>query len=133
MATIFNAKLTISHDHDKKLAYPVVKCNINFNGLEYCQMQTCVESTLFKLKCQLWGADEFLTGADDLLYTYPTVHFYPDADPARTESAKFEAILGEGVLDEDWGVDEIYGKLILVNLLTMKPITKKTNVVSHSF
>jgi hypothetical protein len=41
--------------------------------------------------------------------------------------------LGEGVLDEDWGQDEIYGKLLLTNLSTATQITKKTNEVHHSF
>ena len=35
-------------------------------------------------------------------------------------------------MDEDWGQDEVYGKLILTNLFSLVPVTKKTNVVHHS-
>ena len=96
-------------------------------------MKTCAGSRLFKLKCQLWGADSGLTGANDFLFTYSNVFFFPDSTPAATESRKFEVVLGEGVLDEDWGEDEVYGLLILVNLSSLVQITKKTNTVSHSF
>ena len=48
-------------------------------------------------------------------------------------SFEYTATVGEGLLDEDWGTDEIYGKLILYNLFTFVQIKKKTNTVSHSF
>ena len=44
----------------------------------------------------------------------------------------FEVLLGEGVLDEDWGQDEVYGLLKLVNLSTLVEVKKKTNTVAHS-
>jgi hypothetical protein len=49
------------------------------------------------------------------------------------EERSFDVTLGEGVLDEDWGQDEVYGKLALVNLFTLVKIEKKTNTVSHHF
>lgn len=133
MATITDANLTISHDHTKKLARAVVRCKVNFTPLELCQMRICPQVKLFKLKCQLWGADSGLTGADDHLFTYTNVFFYPDANPAATENAVFDVTLGEGVLDEDFGRDEIFGRLQLVNLYTQTQVIKKTNQVSHSF
>ena len=133
MATITDAKLVITHDHEKKLARPVVTCKVNFTGLELCQMKACREYKMFKLKCQLWGSDSGLTGADDFLWTYATVYYFPDPTPTATESRSFDVTLGEGVLDEDWGEDEVYGKLILTNLASMVSITKKTNTVSHHF
>lgn len=133
MATITNAVLAISHDHTKKTARPVVKCTVNFTPLELCQMKTCAGTRLFKLKCQLWGADSGLTGADDFLYTYSNVFYFPDPSPTPSENRAFDVLVGEGLLDEDWGEDEIYGKLILQNLSTMVQITKKTNEVHHSF
>jgi hypothetical protein len=87
---------------------------------------------LFKLKCQLWVEDSGLTGADDCLFTYQTVFFFPDATPTGSEIRTFEVVLGEGVLDEAWGQDEVYGKLILTNLFSLVPVTKKTNVVHPS-
>jgi hypothetical protein len=96
-------------------------------------MKNCPEVKWFKLKCQLWGSDSGLTGADDYLYTYSTVKYFPDTTPSLTESATFDVTLGEGVLDEDWGTDEVYGKLKLGNLFTLVTLTKNTNTVSHSF
>ena len=133
MATITDAQLRITHDHEKRTARPVVTCKVNFTGMEYCLMKGCPEQNMFKLRCQLWGADSGLTGADDYLYTYGTVYFFPDPTPAGTESRTFDVTVGEGVLDEDWGTDEVYGKLILYNLFTLTSIKKKTNTVSHRF
>ena len=133
MATITDAVLSISHDHTKKLARAVVKCKVNFTPLELCQMKACKEARHFKLRCQLWGADSGLTGADDFLFTYTNVFYYPDATPNATENATFDVTLGEGVLDEDFGVDEVYGKLRLTNLSSQAQVTKKTNQVSHRF
>jgi hypothetical protein len=79
MATITDAQLSLAHDHRKKTVNAVVKCKVKFTALELCQMKTCSGSKLFKLKCQLWGEDSGLTGADDFLFTYPTVFFFPDA------------------------------------------------------
>ncbi len=133
MATITDAKLSISHDHEKKLARCIVTCKVNFTPVEFCLMRACPNVRWFKLKCQLWGSDSGLTGSDDFLYTYPMVRYYPDPTPSATESATFDVTLGEGVLDEDWGEDEVYGKLILVNLNTLVSVSKKTNTVSHHF
>jgi hypothetical protein len=133
MATITNAKLNIRHDHTKKTAHAVVTCDVNFTPLEQCQMQNCPRTRFFKLKCQLWGEDGGLTGADDFLFTYSNVFFFPDPSPTGTESRTFDVVLGEGVLDEDFGEDEIYGLLKLVNLATLVELKKKTNTVHHSF
>jgi len=133
MATLTNRKLTLRHDHTKKTVLATVTCDVNFTELELCHMKTCPGARLFKLKCQLWGEDSGLTGADDLLFTYSNVFFFPDTTPTATENRKFEVLLGEGVLDEDWGQDEVYGLLKLVNLSTLVEVKKKTNTVSHSF
>jgi hypothetical protein len=90
--------LSLTHDHTKKTVRAVVRCNVNFTPLELCQMKTCTGVRHFKLKCQLWGADSGLFGADDFLYTYPTVHYFPDPTPAATEACTFDVLLGEGVL-----------------------------------
>lgn len=133
MATITDRTLSLSHDHNKKTVRAVVTCKVNFTALELCQMKACPGSRLFKLKCQLWGADSGLTFGDDFLFTYSDVFFFPDPSPTGTESRTFTVLLGEGVLDEDWGQDEVYGKLILTNLSSLVVVKKKTNTVSHSF
>ena len=53
--------------------------------------------------------------------------------PNAKENRTFEALLSEGVLDEDSGQDEVYGLLKLINLSTLIEIKKKTNTVSHHF
>jgi hypothetical protein len=133
MATIANATLSLAHDKTKKTVNSVVRCTVNFTALELCQMKNCKDVRLFKLKCQLWGEDSGLNFGDDFLFTYTTVFFFPDPSPTGSETRTFEVVLGEGVLDEDWGQDEVYGKLILTNLYTLVAVTKKTNVVHHSF
>ena len=138
MATISNRALKITHDHRKNTANPVVTCTVRFSTLELCQMKNCPEARLFKLKCQLWGADisvgEWWRGSDDYLYTYNDVNYFPDPTPSASEPRTFDVTVGEGLLDEDWlGTDEIYGLLLLYNLLTGTVIKKRTNVVSHSF
>ena len=132
MATITNAVLSFAHDHEKKTVRTVVRCTVNFNALELCQMKMC-KGRWFKLKCQLWGADSGLTGADDYLYTYSNVFYFPDVTPNTIENRVFDVVLGEGVLDEDWGQDEVYAKVILQNLNTFVSTTKKTNTVHHNF
>ena len=132
MATITNATLALAHDRTKKTVKATVRCNVNFTALELCQMKQC-GGNWFKLKCQLWGEDSGLTGADDFLFTYTTVFFFPDGSPTATETRTFDVVLGEGVLDEDWGQDEVYAKLILTNLVTLVQVKKNTNTVVHSF
>ena len=61
MATITNAKLTLRHDRRKKTVLATVNRDVNFTDLELCQMKMCEGAPLFKLKCQLWGADSGLT------------------------------------------------------------------------
>ena len=133
MAEITDRKLTIKHDHSKNTAHAVVTCKITFTGLELCMMRACPEERMFVLKCQLWGADSGFTGSDDFLYTYSTVFAFPDGSPSSPESRTFDVTVGESILDEDWGKDEVYGRLILRNLFTMVEKRRHTNTVSHSF
>ena len=37
------------------------------------------------------------------------------------------------MLDEDWGQDEVYGLIRLVNLSSLVEVRKKTNTVHHNF
>jgi hypothetical protein len=133
MASITDVKLRISHDQDKKLAHVEVSCKLAFTTLEVCLMQACEKSRLFKLKCGLWGEDSWFTGADDYLYTMPDVYFFPDGSPSLSESRTFKVTVGEGLLDEDWGRDEVYARVYLSNYLTQTTISRKSNVVKHHF
>lgn len=133
MATITNATLALVHDHRKKTVKATAKCRVNFTALELCQMKNCSGARFFKLKCQLWGEDSGLTFGDDFLFTYSEAFFFPDASPTASEDRTFDVLLGEGVLDEDWGKDEVYALFKLVNLYTTSEVKKKSNTVSHSF
>ena len=130
MATISNATLTISHDHDKKTARVIAKCRVNFTSYEQAQMNQGLQ---FKLKCKLWGADSGFNGEDDDLYTLSPAKYFPDATPGPSETVTYDVTLGEDVLDEDNGVDDIYARFTLINLYTLWPVTKKTNEIHHSF
>lgn len=130
MATITELKLSISHNHTTKTAAPVVTGKIAFSSYELNQMK---EGLKFRLKCQLWGEDSGLTGADDYLYTFDKIMYYPDKTPAALESFTFEKTLGEGVLDEDLGRDEVYARAALTNLYTLITVRKNSNTVSHYF
>jgi hypothetical protein len=132
-------QLKIDHDKTNKTVRAVVKARINFTQYEMSQMQ---QGLRFKLRCQLWGQDNSsdapLDPADDPLYVLEDVKYYPDATPAVTEDAVFDVTLGEGVLDEDFGlsrfeIDEIYAKLILINEFTGGKVRRKTNVVEGIF
>lgn len=146
MASITNAKLTLTHDHKRKTVTAVVTCEVNFSVLELCIMKNCPSARLFRLKCELRGSDVRGFGAWSptspdfpaqvgALWTYTKVYFYPDASPIAVERPTFDSgVLGEGVLDEDLrGEDDVYGLLRLTNYLSGGQITKKTNTVHHSF
>ncbi len=130
MATITHRNLTINHNHTAKSAKVMVTCKANFTAFEMAQMKQGLQ---FKLVCQLWGDDSGLTGADDFLYTIPSAKFFPDGTPSASENIAFEATVGEGLLNEDLGTDEIYARLKLSNLYTQVTIAGNTNIVSHNF
>ena len=129
MASISNPRLDIKHDHAKKTARVLITANLNFTEYEMAQIR---QGLRFKLQTKLWGADSGFNGSDDVLYTL-TPKYYPDSTPNATEKVSFDVTLGEGVLDEDWGTDEVYARLTLVNLYTQVAVTRKTNQVSHDF
>lgn len=130
MASITELKLSINHNHSTKTATPLVTGKIAFSAYELNQMK---EGLKFRLKVQLWGEDSGLTGADDYLYTFDKIIYYPDANPSALESFTFEKTLGEGLLDEDLGTDEVYAKAYLSNLYTLVTVKKSSNTVSHSY
>ena len=105
-------------------------CKVNFTAFEMNQMKAGLR---FKLICQLWGEDSGLTGDDNFLYTIPTVKFFPDGTPSASENVALEVTVGEGLLNEDLGTDEVYARLKLSNLYTLVTISGNTNIVSHSF
>jgi hypothetical protein len=134
MATITTAVLSISHDHTKKTATPVVRTSVLFSPIELHQMITH-PGRWFKLKCELWAKDTLLgeDGRDDLLYIYNDVYFFSDGNQTALESRIFQVVVGEGLLNEDVGIDEIYAKVRLTNLITSVTITRNSNVVVHSY
>lgn len=130
MATITNRNLTINHNHTAKSAKVMATCKVNFSAFEMAQMKQGLQ---FKLICQLWGEDSGLNGADDFLYTIPNAKFFPDGTPNASENVAFEATVGEGLLNEDLGTDEVYARMKLSNLYTLVTIAGNSNVVTHSY
>jgi hypothetical protein len=134
MASLSNVVLTLVRDRVKKTVNVKVTGNVNFTPLEMCMMKQCKDSGLFKLRCKLWGEDSPLfTGADDLLFIFPNVFTYPDGNPTNPENFTFQTIVGESLLNEDWGQDEIYARAELTNNMSLTTVTKKSNVVKGWF
>ena len=132
MVYITDATLTISHDHTKKTARPIARAKINFSPIEFCMMKNCQETKLYRVNCQLWGSDPW-PNPDDYRYTYNQVFYLPDQSPNASESVTFDNTVGQGVLNEDWGRDEIYAKIIAYNLFTFGRSDRNTNTVKHHF
>ena len=107
-----------------------VECDIKFNELELCQMRTCEKTTLFELRCSLYGDDPLF---DDHLFDFGEVKSYPDGSPASDVHAVFETNATPNSLNEDWGTDELYGRLKLTNMLNRHELVRDTNIVSRSF
>lgn len=130
MATITNANLVITVDSVKKTARCVVTAKVFFTPYERREME---QGLKFVLHCTLWGEDLGMwLNPDDYLYGYGSKHF-PDATPTSPEMVNFDVTVGLGLLDEDWGTDEVYGLLKLKNLYTGNVIKAKTNVVKRKF
>lgn len=127
MARIASPKLDISVDSKRNTAECVVTCKVAFSPYELREMR---EGLWFRLGCELWEDDTL--SRDDYLYTYGS-KFFPDATPNSPENVRFRATLGLSLLDQEWGRDEVYGKLKLLNFYTRNVVTAKTNVVRRRF
>lgn len=139
MATITKAELSISHNHVKNTATPVVRVKVKFTPIELQQM-AAFPGKWFRLKCELWAKDTAFNdlsnpfdSTDNRLYTFNDVFYFPDTNQVAEESRTFEVKVGENLLDEDWGTDEIYAIVRLTNLNSGVKIKKNSNVVSHAF
>lgn len=132
MATITNAKLEIGSSPTAGTSNCVVTCRVSFTKYELNEMK---EGLKFALHCNLWGEDlgpgNWLN-PDDFIFSYASKHF-PDATPANPEMVTFTATLGTSLLNEDFGTDEVYGRLRLKNLYTGNVVTAKTNVIKRNF
>ena len=130
MATILSANLSITVSSNKLT--PVVRYTIAFSQGDLNLMKQF--PGLYRVRCELWGSDSGFNGADDKLYVYPITKSYPDGSPAAIEEGSFSAVLSKGAeLDEDFGGDEVYGKIILHNTFAGTKTSKNSNEVSGSF
>ena len=130
MPSLTDRKLTITHQHPTKTAKVTARCDVNFNAAEVALMKTAPTAKWYKLKCKLKGDDPIW---DDNVYNMPTVHYFPNGTSnSLYNNVTFEATVGEGLLNEDIGEDEIYAEFTLTPLAAGNA-TGKSNVVSHSF
>jgi hypothetical protein len=139
---IKEASLTITHDPEKSLAHPVVTCKVKFTDIELCMMKNCPEQRMFKLMAELWTDNSFwpevyqnwFFGPDKCVYNYQDMFWFPDPSPTRIESRTFDdGNIGESRLDQEWGPDEIYGVVTLLNRFTNAMVAKKTVSVIVDF
>ena len=130
MASIVNAKLAIKTDLSTQTSRCVTTCRIIFTSYEVQQIK---EGLKFSLNANLWGEDlgNWLN-PDDFIFSYAT-KIFPDATPTAIEDVTFEAVLGNSLLNEDWGTDEVYAQLTLKNLYTGNKVKAKTNVIKREF
>jgi hypothetical protein len=127
MASIELPKLTIKVIPNTETAECVVTCNVRFSRYEMSQIQLGLR---FKLSCKLWERD--IVTPDDYLYGFGD-QIFPDTTPTTLESVTFRQILGLSLLNQEWGTDEIYGRLELKNLYTRDSVPANTNVVKRRF
>lgn len=131
MASIVSATLKITVSSNK--VTPVVSYKLSFTQGDLNLMKQY--PNLFRVRCELWGADSGFNGSDDKLFVYPVTRYYPDGTPGTLEEGSFTATLNKGAeLDEDWeSRDEVYGRIALVNSFCGVTIYKKSNEVSGAF
>jgi len=128
MAGLANPVLTLTRDRAAKTVRAVARCRINFNPVELEAMQQGL--LRFRLRARLFGADPVVLGGDSNLFTFVPPKIYPDATPNNFEDATFEETLGEVVLDEDLGTEEIFARFELTNELVQTAIARNSPVVS---
>ncbi len=130
MASITQRRLDLQRDRATQTVKAVATCRINFTTFEVNQMK---EGLQFRLRCKLMGADSGLTGSDDDLFTYTPSRRFPDSTPTASENVTFEETLGDDVLNEDLGTDEIYARFLLTNLFTQITVRGNSPEVSGNF
>jgi hypothetical protein len=131
MPSITNRVLTIERREGGKNYNVRVECDIQFTDIELCQMKVCGEETkLYKLKCSVLGDDPVF---DDFLFSYSDVKYYPEGNPIPKEHAIFETSASGGLLNEDWGTDDLFARLTLQNLASHVSIEKDTDVIHANF
>jgi hypothetical protein len=94
------------------------------SAIELCQMKTC-QGNWFKLKCS-YGVK--IQGSLAQMISYSPSGMYSFSlmpHLLRLKAGHFQWCR-EGLLDEDFGTDEIYARLNLTNLVSLSAITKKT-------
>jgi hypothetical protein len=132
MAGLANPVLTLTQDRAAKTVLAVATCRILFNPIELTAMQ---QGTLqFMFRAKLIAADLPPFGPADDLFTFTPPKIYPDATPNGVEEARFEATLGEEVLDEDYiSRDEVFARFELTNLSTGIALRRNSPQVSGRF
>jgi hypothetical protein len=134
MASILSAKLSIKVTSGT--VTPTVNFKLGFTQGELNLMRSF--PNLYRLRCELWGSDSGLNGADDKVFIYPDVRLYPDATISALEEGSFSAVLNKGAqLNEDNSFfddkDEIYAKMILTNTFAGTSAIRNSNKVTGLF
>lgn len=132
MVLILNRTLTVGPAEERKKYKVTVECDLHFNNLEICQMRACGgDIPVFQLRCSLWGLDPLF---DDHLFDFIEVKNYPEGSPVPDVHAIFETTASGSALNEDWGTDEVFGRLRLKNLLMFTGyLERDTNTVERHF
>jgi hypothetical protein len=82
----------------------------------------------YKLRCNIRGEDPIF---DDALFTMPNIYEFSNHN--YPTSAYWQHDVDRSYLNEDWGTDEVYAKIILMNLTQHFTNVRKTNVIKREF
>lgn len=144
MANLTPPNLQIIRDNAKQTARVIVAGSALFTEYEMSQMKIGLK---FRMECRLIGDDasagsnnnwgdlftgDFFDRADNVLFVF-NPKTYPDGTPSSTEKYSFEATVGQSLLNEDRGTDEIVAAVTLINTYTGTRVTRRTNVVKSEF
>ena len=131
MPYLSNCTLTTKRDSAKKLIAVTAKATVNFSTLERSFMSLFPAERYYRLKCKLYGEDGWLD-QDNVLYVFTDAFYFPDGTvPDGTERRTFEVTLGEGVLDEDLGRDEVYARFSIYSYLASRTVSRMDTETVH--
>lgn len=144
MANLTTPNLQIIRDNSKQTARIIVAGSALFTEYEMSQMKLGLK---FRMECRIIGDDaspgsndkftdiftgDFFDRANNVLFVF-NPKTYPDGSPSSTEKYSFEATVGQSLLNEDKGGDEIVARVTLINLYTGNRVERRTNLVKGDF
>ena len=118
--------LTLKHDKKRRTVLVTATPTLTFTAYEVNQMQNGLR---YRLDCKLYGDDVWY---DDHLFTLESQSIGA-TNPSTSMVTTFTTTVGQSLLNEDWGKDEIYAYVQLYNPYTGVRRSRRSPVVSGYF